>query len=102
MATKRRGGLGRGLDKLIPNKSAFSDSAKSKVSPDNGVKNTNAEMAPEDSLIRNESQNNDSEMAISEPIQQKMEEKLQDYITLTLDNMSVLNIMEIIITFIQL
>ena len=27
MATKRRGGLGRGLDKLIPNKSAFSDSA---------------------------------------------------------------------------
>ncbi len=77
MATKRRGGLGRGLDKLIPNKSAFSDSAKSKVSPDNGVKNTNAEMAPEDSLIRNESQNNDSEMAISEPIQKKMEEKLE-------------------------
>ena len=77
MATKRRGGLGRGLDKLIPNKSAFSDSAKSKVSPDNGVKNTNAEMAPEDSLIRNESQNNDSEMAISEPIQEKMEEKLE-------------------------
>ena len=75
MATKRRGGLGRGLDKLIPNKSAFSDSAKSKVSPDNGVKNTNAEMAPEDSLIRNESQNNDSEMAISEPIQEIMEEK---------------------------
>lgn len=77
MATKRRGGLGRGLDKLIPNKSAFSDSAKSKVSPDNGVKNTNAEMAPEDSLIRNESQNNDSEMAISEPIQEKMEDKLE-------------------------
>ena len=77
MATKRRGGLGRGLDKLIPNKSAFSDSAKSKVSPDNGEKNTNAEMAPEDSLIRNESQNNDSEMAISEPIQEKMEEKLE-------------------------
>ena len=77
MATKRRGGLGRGLDKLIPNKSAFSDSAKSTVSPDNGVKNTNAEMAPEDSLIRNESQNNDSEMAISEPIQEKMEEKLE-------------------------
>ena len=77
MATKRRGGLGRGIDKLIPNKSAFSDSAKSKVSPDNGVKNTNAEMAPEDSLIRNESQNNDSEMAISEPIQEKMEEKLE-------------------------
>lgn len=77
MATKRRGGLGRGLDKLIPNKSAFSDSAKSKVSPDNGVKNTNAEMAPEDSLIRNESQNNDSEMVISEPIQEKMEEKLE-------------------------
>ena len=77
MATKRRGGLGRGLDKLIPNKSAFSDSAKSKVSPDNGVKTKNAEMAPEDSLIRNESQNNDSEMAISEPIQEKMEEKLE-------------------------
>ena len=77
MATKRRGGLGRGLDKLIPNKSAFSDFAKSTVSPDNGVKNTNAEMAPEDSLIRNESQNNDSEMAISEPIQEKMEEKLE-------------------------
>ena len=77
MATKRRGGLGRGLDKLIPNKSAFSDSAKSTVSPDNGVKNTNAEMAPEDSLIRNESQNNDSEMAISEPIQEKMEVKLE-------------------------
>lgn len=77
MATKRRGGLGRGLDKLIPNKSAFSDSAKSKVSPDNGEKNTNAEMAPEDSLIRNESQNNDSEMVISEPIQEKMEEKLE-------------------------
>ena len=75
MATKRRGGLGRGLDKLIPNKSAFSDSAKSKVSPDNGVKTTNTEMAPEDSLIRNESQNNDSEMAISEPIQEIMEEK---------------------------
>ena len=75
MATKRRGGLGRGLDKLIPNKSAFSDSAKSKVSPDNGVKTTNVEMAPEDSSIRNESQNNDSEMAISEPIQEIMEEK---------------------------
>ena len=75
MATKRRGGLGRGLDKLIPNKSAFSDSAKSKVSPDNGVKTTNTEMAPEDSSIRNESQNNDSEMAISEPIQEIMEEK---------------------------
>ena len=75
MATKRRGGLGRGLDKLIPNKSAFSDSAKSKVSPDNGVKTTNTEMAPEDSSIRNESQNNDSEMAISEPIQKIMEEK---------------------------
>jgi ParB family chromosome partitioning protein len=75
MATKRRGGLGRGLDKLIPNKSAFSDSAKNKVSPDNGVKTTNTEMAPEDSSIRNESQNNDSEMAISEPIQEIMEEK---------------------------
>ena len=75
MAVKRRGGLGRGLDKLIPNKSAFSDSAKSKVSPDNGVKTTNTEMAPEDSSIRNESQNNDSEMAISEPIQEIMEEK---------------------------
>ena len=77
MAVKRRGGLGRGLDKLIPNKSAFSDSVKSKVSPDNGVKTANAETAPEDSLIRNESQNNDSEMAISEPIQEKMEEKLE-------------------------
>ena len=75
MATKRRGGLGRGLDKLIPNKSAFSDSAKSKVSPDNGVKTTNTEMAPEDSSIRNESQNNDSEMAISEPIQEIIDEK---------------------------
>lgn len=77
MAVKRRGGLGRGLDKLIPNKSAFSDSVKSKVSPDNGVKTANAETAPEDSLIRNESQNSDSEMAISEPIQEKMEEKLE-------------------------
>ena len=77
MATKRRGGLGRGLDKLIPNKSAFSDSAKSKVSPDNGVKTANAEMAPEDSLIRNESQNNEPEMVISEPIPEKMEEKLE-------------------------
>lgn len=77
MAVKRRGGLGRGLDKLIPNKSAFSDSVKSKVSPDNGVKTANAETAPEDSLIRNESQNNDSEMEISEPIQEKMEEKLE-------------------------
>ena len=77
MAVKRRGGLGRGLDKLIPNKSAFSDSVKSKVSPDNGVKTANAEMAPEDSLIRNESQNNEPEMVISEPIQEKMEEKLE-------------------------
>ena len=77
MATKRRGGLGRGLDKLIPNKSAFSDSVKSKVSPDNGVKTANAEMAPEDSLIRNESQNNEPEMVISEPIPEKMEEKLE-------------------------
>ena len=77
MAVKRRGGLGRGLDKLIPNKSAFSDSAKSKVSPDNGVKTANAEMAPEDSLIRNESQNNEPEMVISEPIPEKMEEKLE-------------------------
>ena len=77
MAVKRRGGLGRGLDKLIPNKSAFSDSVKSKVSPDNGVKTANAEMAPEDSLIRNESQNNEPEMVISEPIPEKMEEKLE-------------------------
>ena len=72
MAVKRRGGLGRGLDKLIPNKSAFSDSVKSKVSPDNGVKTANAE-----SLIRNESQNNEPEMVISEPIPEKMEEKLE-------------------------
>ena len=77
MATKRRGGLGRGLDKLIPNKSAFSDSAKSKVSPDNGVKTMNSETAPEDSSIRNESQNNESEMVISEPIQEKLDENLE-------------------------
>ena len=34
-------------------------------------------MAPEDSLIRNESQNNEPEMVISEPIPEKMEEKLE-------------------------
>ena len=77
MAIKRRGGLGKGLDRLIPNKSAYSDSAKRKVSPENGVTTNHAEMAPEEELKRKESLKNNTENANSNPIQDNIEYDLE-------------------------
>ena len=77
MAIKRRGGLGKGLDKLIPNKSAYSDSAKRKVSPENGVIINHAETAPEEELKRNKSQINDAESVKNDPIQENNEYDLE-------------------------
>ena len=77
MAIKRRGGLGKGLDKLIPNKSAYSDSAKRKISPENGVTTNHAEMASVEELKRKESQINDTENVKSNPIQENNEYDLE-------------------------
>ena len=77
MAIKRRGGLGKGLDRLIPNKSAYSDSAKRKVSPKNGVTTNHAKMAPEEELKRKESLKNNTENANSNPIQDNIEYDLE-------------------------